>query len=235
MSGTFLGELLSSRLPVVMEIKRRDGHGEDLLRQRSLAEIVSGYHRAGAPCLSVVTGRWFGGTEEMLPTVARLTDLPLLKKDLIVTECHLAEAEAMGAAAVLLTAGILPRSLLRRLITLALRRGMTPFVEVASERELDAVVHGEDCVVAVNNKDIQHRERTAADLGRSGSLLPAALATGTRCPVSASGITEPAQAAQLITMGFKGVLVGTGLLRAASCQQWARDFETHRRALEVLR
>ncbi|MBV8540879.1 MAG: hypothetical protein JO364_17770 [Pseudonocardiales bacterium] len=224
MSSTFLGELLSSRLPVIMEIKRRDGHGRDLFQQRSLSEIVSEYHRAGAPCLSVVTGRWFGGTDEMLRDVARLTSLPILKKDFITTEDQIVQAKGMGASAVLLTARVLPRAVLQRLIRTALRHGLTPFVEAVSEPELEAVVHGEDCVVAINNKDIRRHERGHADIDRSLLLLEAALLTGTRCPVSASGIDEPEVAARLITAGFKGVLIGTGLLLAESVQGWSRDF-----------
>jgi indole-3-glycerol phosphate synthase len=80
MASTFISELLSAHLPVIMELKKRDGHGEDLFRQRLLPEIVSGYDPAGAPCLSVVTGRWFGGSDEMLRDVARLLHLPILAK-----------------------------------------------------------------------------------------------------------------------------------------------------------
>jgi len=105
-----------------------------------------------------------------------------------------------------------------------LRHGLTPFVEAVSEPELEAVVHGEDCVVAINNKDIRRHERGHADIDRSLLLLEAALLTGTRCPVSASGIDEPEVAARLITAGFKGVLIGTGLLLAESVQGWSRDF-----------
>ncbi|MGH3855068.1 MAG: hypothetical protein ACRDR6_16540 [Pseudonocardiaceae bacterium] len=215
-----------------MEIKRRDGRGEDLFQRRSLPEIVSDYHHAGTPCLSVVTGRWFGGTDEMLRDVARLTNLPILKKDFITTENQIVQAKSMGASAVLLTAQLLPKSVLARLIRTALRHGMTPFVEAVSERELKAVVHGEDCVVAINNKDIQRHERGRADIDRSLALLGPVLATGTRCPVSASGIDAPELAARLISAGFRGVLVGTGLLLANSAWEWSRAVTQHRKVLE---
>lgn len=232
MSSVFIDKLLSSDLPVIMEIKRRDGHGKDLFRWRSLSQIVSEYHCAGAPCLSVVTGRWFGGTDEMLRDVAQLTSLPILKKDFITTENQIIQAKSMGASAVLLTARVLPRSVLAHLITTALHHGLAPFVEVASEAELEAVVHGEDCIIAINNKDIRRHERGPADINRSLSLLGPALLTGTRCPVSASGIDEPDVAAGLIAAGFKGVLIGAGLLLAESMQSWLRDFDQHRHALE---
>ncbi len=232
MSSVFIDKLLSADLPVIMEIKKRDGHGTDLFRRRSLSQIVSEYHHAGAPCLSVVTGRWFGGTDEMLRDVARLTNLPILKKDFITTETQIVQAKSMGASAVLLTARVLPRSVLAHLITTALRHGLAPFVEAVSEAELEAVVHGEDCIIAINNKDIRRQERGPADINKSRSLFAHALLTGTRCPVSASGIDAPDVAAGLIAAGFKGVLIGAGLLLAESIQSWLRDFDQHRQALE---
>lgn len=231
MASTFIDALLSAHRPVIMEIKKSDGHGEDLFRRRSLSEIVSEYHRADAPCLSVVTGRWFGGTHEMLRDVARLTNLPILRKDFIATESQIVHAKDMGASAVLLTARILPRSVFQRLITTTLRRGLTPFVEAVDEPELEAVIHGQECVVAINNKDIRDHECGHADIDRSLALLEPALRTGTPCPVSASGIHEPEVAARLIDSGFKGVLVGTGLLRTASVRQWSCAFDRHRLVL----
>jgi indole-3-glycerol phosphate synthase len=221
----FLTSLAESPLPVIMELKPRDAHGRDLLGGRRPAEIVTDYLSAGAPCLSVVTGRWFGGTEELLRDTARLADVPILKKDFITTDAHIHRAKAQGASAVLLTARILPRAILQRRIRTALRAGLTPFVEAADAAELRAVVDGDGCVVAINNKDIAGRERGAPDLDRSVALLDAARATGTPCPVSASGIGNPAAAARLLDAGFAGVLVGTSLLRSAGAQRWVEDLQ----------
>lgn len=227
MTSSFTDALLDTGTPVIMEIKLRNAHGASLVGDRSLAEIVTDYEAAGAPCLSVVTGRWFGGTQDLLREVTRLTNLPVLQKDFITKESQLLDARELGASAVLLTAQLLPRSVLRHLIESCLRLGLVPFVEVVSEAEVDAVVRGVDCVVAVNNKDIRHRERGPTDISRSTLLLPAVLRSGTRCPVSASGIDHPETAARLVNAGFAGLLVGTGLLRAGSLHTWIAEFERH--------
>jgi indole-3-glycerol phosphate synthase len=224
----FLASLLESPVRVIMELKTRDGDGRDLLGGRRPAEVVSEFLRAGAPCLSVVTGRWFGGDDRLLREVARTADVPILKKDFITTDAQIARAKALGASAVLLTARILPRTVLQRRIRGALRAGLTPFVEATTEAELENVVDGHACVVAINNKDIASRERDAPDLGRSLALLGAARATGTPCPVSASGIGDPAAAARLLDAGFAGVLVGTGLLRSAGAQGWVDELRRRR-------
>ncbi|MFI5617173.1 indole-3-glycerol-phosphate synthase [Streptomyces sp. NPDC051567] len=225
MTATFTEALLSARRPVIMELKRQDSAGRDLFGGRPVARIVAAYQDAGAPCLSVVTGRWFGGTPDLLREVAEATDLPLLQKDFLTRRSQLDRARESGVSAVLLTAALLPRSTLGNLVDHGLRLGLTPFVEVATEEEGRRVPRAEECVVAVNNKDIATRERGAADIGRSTALLPALLSGGTRCPVSASGIRRPEDAARLVREGFAGVLVGTGLLRADSLPRWLDDFD----------
>ena len=231
MTSPFIDALLGARLPVVMEVKRRDGHGVELMGERTIPELVAEYTAAGAPCISVVTGRWFGGELDMLREVAALTSLPLLQKDFITRERQIAEAVELGASAILLTAKLLPQSALPKLIESTLAHGLTPFVEVVDEDELGRVTRAEECVVAINNKDIRTQERDAGDLDVSRALLEPALRTGTRCPVSASAITDPRVGAELIDAGFKGLLIGTGLLRSGSVQGWVDEFEQHRASL----
>jgi indole-3-glycerol phosphate synthase len=232
MASPFIDALLSARLPIIMEVKRRDADGAELMGERTISEIVSTYVAAGAPCISVVTGRWFGGEEQMLRDVVGLTDLPLLQKDFITREKQIVKAREIGASAVLLTARILPKSTLQSLIETTVRHGLTPFVEVADHVELDSVVHAEQCVVAINNKDIRNQERGRGDIDLSRSLLEATIQTGTPCPASASAITDPTVAAELISTGFKGLLIGTGLLLADSVQSWIDEFERQREALQ---
>ncbi|MBV8542277.1 MAG: hypothetical protein JO364_05215 [Pseudonocardiales bacterium] len=230
MTPTFLDALLSAPVPVIAEVKLTDGTGADLLGARPVHEVVDAYHDAGAPCMSVVTGRWFGGSSRLLREVAALTDAPLLQKDFLTRESQLRQARELGASAVLLTATLLPAAVLGHLTEHALRLGLTPFVEVRDEQEIDAVTHGPDCIVAVNNKDIRGRERDRGDLERSVALLAAVAGSGTPCPVSASGIHRPDVAAHLVDSGYAGLLVGTALLRASSPRAWFAEFDRHRGA-----
>ncbi len=231
MPSGFIDALLAGRVPIIMEVKRSDGEGAELMGERTIPEIVGQYVAVGAPCISVVTGRWFGGDDDMLREVAGLTDLPLLKKDFITREKQLVAAKEMGASAVLLTAKILPAKTFQHLIELALEHGLTPFVEVVDRDELDSVIHPGECVIAVNNKDINTREREPGDIDTSRALLEATIQAGTPCPVSASAITDPQIGAELIDAGFKGLLIGTGLLRADSIAGWVQEFQRHRAEL----
>lgn len=230
MASSFVDALLGARRPVIMELKPRSADGEDLFRGRSPAEIVARFEAAGAPCLSVVTGHWFGGDAGLLAEVAGRTELPVLQKDFITNTGRLQAAKDLGASAVLLTAALLPGAALARLAERALALGLTPFIEVADLAEVEALPSCEGCVVAVNNKDIRVRERGEADLDRSRRLLPAVRRTGTPCPVSASGIDDPRVAAGLLTAGYAGLLVGTRLLRADRLESWCAELDALRPA-----
>ncbi|MGA4837476.1 indole-3-glycerol-phosphate synthase [Streptomyces sp. G45] len=225
MSQPFIDALLGSGRPVIMEVKPRSADGEDLLRGRSPTEIADRYEAVGAPCLSVVTGRWFGGHLGLLAEVTGHTQLPVLQKDFLTNADQLRQASDLGAAAVLLTAALLPKVALARLAEQALALGLTPFIEVATSAEVDALPPCEGCVVAVNNKDIRTRERGDADLDRSRRLLPAVRGTGSPCPVSASGIDDPRVAARLLSAGYAGLLVGSHLLRADRLEAWCAELD----------
>lgn len=221
MSGNFTAALRASATPVIAEVKVHGGDGTRLMRGRTVAEVVAAYHEAGAAALSVVTGRWFGGTRELLREVASLTDLPLLRKDFVVGRAQLRQTRELGASAVLLTARLLPAATLVALAHQALELGLTPFVEVADEAEIAALGPvAADCVVAVNNNDIATRETGAGEPGRDLRLLPAVLGTGTSFPVSAGGIDDPARAARLLAAGYAGLLVATALLTADHPAAW---------------
>ena len=228
MPSRFIDALAGAERPVVMELKRKSANGLDLFRGRSIETLIDAYREAGAPCLSVVTGRWFGGDEALLHEVRALTDLPILKKDFITRPSQVLAAREAGADAFLLTAKILPRSAVRSLAQTGLELGITPFIEIASLEEIEGEAFGPGCILAVNNKDILDRERGRGVFERSLSLLPALSRTGTTCPVSASGILDPSTAAALLAAGFKGLLVGTSLLLAEDLEGWFDQLDVAR-------
>ncbi|WP_069170704.1 indole-3-glycerol phosphate synthase [Streptomyces griseus] len=228
MTPPFLSALLGAGRPLIMEVKARDAHGADLLRGRAPGDMAAVYERAGAPCVSVVTGRWFGGSPAMLDEVTARVRVPVLLKDFVTRRDQLTAAAGAGASAVLLTAALLPPEALHSLAGECHALGLTPFVEITRAEEAAGLPDPHHCVIAVNNKDIAARERDAGDVERSRSLLPAVRAAGTLCPVSASAVNGPEAAAGLLAEGYAALLVGTSLLRATDVESWLREFDAHR-------
>ena len=176
-----------------------------------------------------MTGRWFGGDDQMLRDVAELTDLPLLKKDFITRESQIADAKEMGASAILLTARILPEVDASE----ADRDHPPPRTDAVRRGHRSGRARQRDPCRGLHRRGQQQGHpragaRTSGDIDVSRALLEPALEAGTPCPVSASAIIDPKVAAELIDAGFKGLLVGTGLLLTDSVQGWVDDFERHR-------
>jgi len=218
----FTLSLLSSPVPVIMEVKSRTGDGHDLLKSRPIPEIVESYEAAGAPCLSVVTGRWFGGNLDLLSEVVAAASVPVLHKDFITRRSQLEESKRRGASAALLTIEVLYSGGGDKLIERTLALGLTPFVEVADPAQIPDSWASE-CVVAINNKDILSRERGEPCVDRSREMLATARAASPKAIVSASGISTPEVAGGLLAQGFDGLLMGTALLQAASLSGFLND------------
>ena len=230
MTDRFLMRLRTWRsdgtMPIIAEIKPSTPEHGDLLRGRRIEDIVATYEAAGAACISVVTGRWFGGSPHLLEQVAAATKLPILQKDFIVTAAAITRSAAMGASAVLLTSTVVTRQALLRLVDDALALGLTPFVELASSAELCDLGLPPGAIAAVNNKDIRSKECSGDGVSRSFELLAMAKATGAGAIVSASGIASPAIARSLLVAGYDGLLVGTAALRAESLSHTLAEFRS---------
>ena len=133
--GQFLAAVSRrDRVNVIAECKRRSPSRGILRTQYEPAAVAREYAAAGAAAISVLTEpTFFDGALEHLRPSAHAVDLPLLRKDFVVSEYQLLEARAAGADAVLLIAAALSRLELK---TLAIR---------AASLGLDALIRGSRC------------------------------------------------------------------------------------------
>ncbi len=204
-------------IPVIAEIKPSSPSAGDLLKGRALSDIVQAYESGGAACISVVTGKWFGGDISLLSEVSRLTSLPLLRKDLIVNKKQLEESKKHGANAVLLTKKILRKSHLEKLINECVGLNITPFIEVSDINEIEELPTNKNIIVAITNRDIAQKEMDTQS-GLNSLNLISKVRIGAGAIISASGISSPEEANLLVDAGFDGLLIGTALLSAKNPQ-----------------
>ncbi|SVA95177.1 uncharacterized protein METZ01_LOCUS148031, partial [marine metagenome] len=118
-------------LNVIAECKRRSPSQGIIRSNYSPERIAVSYQQAGARAVSVLTEpTFFDGSLEHLRAVRRAVDLPVLRKDFIVTRYQLLEAVAAGADAVLLIVAALDDRELRSLASQAEGLGLAVLVEV---------------------------------------------------------------------------------------------------------
>ena len=197
---------------IIAEIKRASpskGHLSVIPEPAALAQI---YEAGGAAMISVLTEEdRFGGSLEDLAQVRRAVDIPLLRKDFIVTPYQIHEARAYGADAVLLIVAALEQPALESLIERTKSLGMTPLVETHSRLEVfRALDAGADLigVNARNLKDLTVDRRTVEEVI---DVIPENVVA-----VAESGVRDSRDVRDYALAGADAVLVGEALVTAAS-------------------
>lgn len=193
---------------VLAEVKRASPSRGDLAPIADPAELAARYAAGGAAAISVLTERRrFQGSLADLVTVRAAVDVPVLRKDFIVTEYQLVEARAAGADLALLIVAALDDAELRDLHATAVELGLTPLVEVHDEGEIERALAVGARLVGVNNRNLKTLAVDPATFGRLAPLLPEGV-----CRVNESGITGPADVAASRAAGADVVLVGEALV-----------------------
>ena len=196
---------------LICEVKRASPSAGAIAPAADAAAQAVAYVAAGARCVSVLTEESrFGGTLEDLRRVRAATDAPLLRKDFVVDEWMVDEAAQAGADAVLLIAAAVEPSLLVALANRARSLGMDVLLELAFERDLDALEIGRWDLVGINARDLETLE---TDPDRFGRLAVRAAAPG-RLLVAESGIRAPEDVRRYRQQGADAALVGEALMRA---------------------
>src|SRR5206468_5157230 len=117
------------------------------------------YEAGGAAVISVLTEqRRFGGTLADLDAVRAQVDVPLLRKDFVVSSYQVHEARAHGADLVLLIVAALEQNALVGLLERVESLGMTALVEVHDEDEADRALEAGAQVIGVNARNLRTLE-----------------------------------------------------------------------------
>lgn len=205
----FAGALRRGDSPrIIAECKRRSPSRGILRQAYDPAGHARAYAAAGAAAVSVLTEpTFFDGSPAHLAAVRASVDLPLLRKDFIVTRYQIVEAAALGADATLLIAGALTDSELRALIAEGRSRGLASLVEVHDRRELDRALEAGATIVGVNSRDLR---TLAVDPAVHDALVTAIPREVTA--VAESGIRTAGDIARLDRAGYHAFLVGERLI-----------------------
>jgi len=207
---------------VIAEVKRSSPSKGALAAIADPAALAEDYEAGGASVISVLTeGRRFGGSLADLDAVRARVDVPLLRKDFIVSSYQLWEARAHGADLVLLIVAALEQEALVSLHERAVSLGMTPLVEVHDEAELERALAAEARVVGVNARDLKTLEVDRSVFGRLSPLMPEGV-----IKVAESGVRGPHDLLHYAAHGADAVLVGEGVVVGGNPRQAVADLVT---------
>jgi indole-3-glycerol phosphate synthase len=197
---------------VIAEVKRSSPSKGQLAEIPDPAELASEYAAGGARCVSVLTeGRWFGGSLDDLAAVRARIDIPVLRKDFIVSAYQVHEARAWGADLVLLIVAALEQKVLTGLLDRIESLGMTALVEVHTEEEADRALEAGARVIGVNARDLRTLEVDRSAFERIAPGLPNHV-----IKIAESGVRGPHDLIRYASAGADAVLVGEGLVTQKS-------------------
>jgi indole-3-glycerol phosphate synthase len=208
------------RINIIAEIKRASPSKGDLGLNKTVDEVALAYTRGGAAAVSVVTEEdYFHGSLEDLRIVRRSVSLPVLRKDFIFDEYQVFESATAGADALLLIVALLDDETLTRLRNLTeVELGMDALVEVHTREEMLRASQSGATLIGVNNRDLHTFEvsiEASLELineAPNGALL-----------VSESGLRNGAQLKRLLSVGYRGFLIGESLIATESPEAYLRS------------
>ena len=211
----------SPRLKIIAEFKRRSPSAGIIRDDLSADEVARRYERAGASAISVLTDEaYFGGSIADLRAVRSITNLPILRKDLIIDPSQIYEAAVAGTDAVLLIVAALDDAALGDLREVAENQlGLDALVEVHTSFEMRRALDAGAKIIGVNNRNLQTFQVSLETSERLISEAP-----HDRIMVSESGLQSAESFRRLHNLGFRGFLIGEALMRASDPEKALRDF-----------
>jgi len=197
---------------VIAEIKRASPSAGQLAEIPDPAALAGEFAAGGARCISVLTEpQWFAGSLDDLAAVRGAVEVPVLRKDFVVSSYQVHEARAYGADLVLLIVAALEQKVLIGLRERIESLGMTALIEVHDEDEADRALEAGARVIGVNARNLRTMEVDRSVFERVAPGLPNHVVK-----IAESGVRGPHDLIRYASAGADAVLVGEGLVRQKS-------------------
>jgi indole-3-glycerol phosphate synthase len=204
---------------VIAEVKRSSPSAGAIADIADPASLAGDYERGGASVISVLTEpRRFNGSLDDLVSVRAAVDIPVLRKDFIVTSYQVWEARAHGADVVLLIVAALDQNALVSLLERTESLGMAALVEVHDGEEARRAVDAGARIIGVNARDLRTLDVDRETFARIAPSLPDSVVK-----VAESGVRGPHDLLAYAAAGADAVLVGEGLVKRDDPRQAVAD------------
>jgi indole-3-glycerol phosphate synthase len=194
---------------IIAEFKRKSpSKGWFKPKELAVERVVRQYNDKGAAGISVLTDEvYFGGDLDDLIQTKIISDIPVLRKDFIIDEWQVAEANAFGADVILLIAACLSPAEVKHLAGFTKSVGLEVLLEIHNEAELAHICDEVD-MVGVNNRNLKNFD---VDINTSLQLIDKIPAD--KPAIAESGISKVETIVTLKKAGFKGFLMGETFMK----------------------
>jgi len=195
---------------IIAEIKRASPSLGAIRIDLDPAALAKAYQAGGAAAISVLTEpAFFKGSIADLQAARNATELPVLRKDFILTPYQVYESVVIGADAILLIVRILDDDTLKELYTFAKSLSLEVLVEVYDQQDVARARKLDAKIIGINNRDL-----SAFNTNTSNAVRLAQHFDSDVFVVAASGIHTPADVKNNLNAGINCFLIGESLVRA---------------------
>ena len=208
-----------NKIPIITEIKF-SSPSKGVIMNRENANLLSISRemiKSGAVGLSVLTQKYlFDGSLNNFVIIRNDTSIPMLMKDIIVSEIQLDCAKKIGADYILLIMTIFDKNFaegdLDKFVNYAHKKGLNILFEVHHEDEFNEILKfnlDKKDLIGINNRNLDNLK---IDLQTTEKLLKK-YDKGKNIIVSESGINNSYQIKQLKNAGADAFLIGTSIMK----------------------
>jgi indole-3-glycerol phosphate synthase len=221
----FKNYLLKENFIIIAEVKKASPLSNSFREDFNPLILAKAYEKGGAKAISVITEeKFFRGSLEYLASIRTETKLPLLRKDFIFDPLQIEEAKAFGADIVLLISSILREEELSELIKYAKKLNLSSLVEIHDEEDLEKALKAGAEIIGINNRNLSTLKVNIEQSLKIFPLIPKNIPV-----IAESGYNKAKEIKKIKKLGFKGVLIGTSLVKSPDPEKKLREF------LEVLK
>ena len=204
---------------IISEVKRSSPSKGALAEIPDPAALASVYEDGGASVVSVLTEqRRFHGSLADLDAVRAAVDIPVLRKDFIVTPYQIHEARAHGADLVLLIVAALEQNVLVSLLERTRSLGMEALVETHSRLEALRAMDAGASIIGVNARNLKTLDVDRSTVEQVIDVIPQDVVA-----VAESGVAQAHDVFEYAKWGADAVLVGEALVTSGDPRSSIQD------------
>jgi indole-3-glycerol phosphate synthase len=204
---------------IIAEFKRKSPSKGIINKDANVEFVTTGYVRAGAAALSVLTDNiYFGGSNNDLLKAREMNVCPILRKEFIIDEYQIYEAKSIGADVILLIAAYLEKQDIMRLASVAKSLQLEVLLELHDESEVEKISSEVD-LVGINNRNLKNFNVDIEQSLKLASRIP-----DNYVKIAESGISSPDEVKNFRKAGFKGFLMGERFMKTENPEKACEEF-----------
>ncbi len=215
---TFSGEVKSfkdsinkkNKISLIAEIKKASPSKGVIKSDFNPVKIADVYEKNGVSAISVLTeSKYFMGSTEILKSVKKTVDIPILRKDFIFDDYQIKESQILGASAILLiVAAFKDNKQLSGLIEKCKEYNLDALVETHNEKEIETALKANAEIIGINNRNLKTFKTDINTTFNLCKMIPNDIVK-----VSESGISTNEQIKSLQDAGINAVLIGESIMK----------------------